>query len=302
MNWDDIRLFLAIARAPSFSAAARKLGINQSTVSRRLAAMERDLGTQLIDRSPEGHSLTDAGNELRCVADNVEEELICIERSLSGHDAHLSGHLSVTCVDMLVDRYLAPHFAKFSKLHPDIDLHILTPFQPLNLVRREADVAIRVTDNPPESLIGRRICAFAMGVYGSIDFVETIPENPDPAEINWIGWSSETYHRRMITDHYPQARARHRVDSLLVLNSLVRAGIGASVCPCYWADAEASLRRIYSKPLAANELSLWVLVHPDVRRAARVRAFSSFISDAFRAESDLFEGRRPARPTGIGKG
>ena len=294
MRWDDLRIFLAVARAKSFSAAARELGVNQSTVSRRLATMERDMGVQLVERGVDGTVVTVAGSELLALARNVEDEFIRIDRRVTGRDARLGGRLRVTCVDMMVDRYLAPHFARFAVQHPDIDLSVLTPFQPMDLVRHEADVAIRVTDDPPDALIGRRLFSFAMGVYASPDFVAVQSDNPDPANFSWVGWESDAYNRLMITNHFPKAKVRHRVDSMFVLNSLVREGFGASVLACYWADTDAGLRRIYNDPIAGTDLGLWVLVHPDVRRAARVRAFTSFITEVFLSDRDLFEGRLPA--------
>jgi DNA-binding transcriptional LysR family regulator len=194
---------------------------------------------------------------------------------------------------MMADRYLAPHFAQFCSMHPEIELRLLTPFQPMDLTRHEAEVAIRVSDNPPETLIGRRLLTFAMGAYAAPHFLDRLPANPDPAEVDWIGWESDSYNRRMISNYFPTAKVFHRVDSLLVLNSLVRAGMGASVFPCYWADTEAGLRRVYRKPISDDTLGLWVLVHPDARRAAKVRAFTDFISNAFQADRDLFEGLRP---------
>ena len=195
---------------------------------------------------------------------------------------------------MMVDRYLAPHLARFCTQNPEIDLSLLTPFQPIDLTRREADVAIRVSANPPETLVGRRLLTFALGVYATPALCDGLPSDPDPAAFDWIGWESETTHHRMISRHFPTARVQHRVDSLLVLRSLVRAGMGASVLPCYWADGEAELRRVYGTAIDDDSLGLWVLVHPDVRRAARVRAFLDFITGVFLADRDLFEGRRPA--------
>lgn len=291
MNWDDLRIYLAITRAGAFAGAARALGVNQSTVSRRVRALERRLGVRLFERGAAGAVPTAAGRDLLEMARNVEAEIDRIGRSVAGRDARLSGPLRVTSVDMMVDRYLAPHFARFAALHPGVALSVVTPLGPVDLGRREAEVAIRVTADPPEALVGRRLCDFAMAVYGAEDFVRALPRDPEPAGFDWIGWESESRNRMVVASAYPAARVTHRADSLLVLSALVRAGMGASVLPCYWADREPGLRRIYPEPVAGSGLGLWVLTHPDMRGAARVRAFTGFITRALLAEKPRFEGR-----------
>lgn len=295
MDWDDLRLFLAIARAPSLTRAAQALGVNQSTVSRRLAAMEKQLDARLVERVAGGHALTAAGTELFATAAEVEEEIARIDRRVAGRNARLSGRLRVTCTDNFCNSYLAPHFARFAAEHPDIDLDVITRYQHLSLARREADVAIRTTVKPPETLVGRRLFRFALAAYGAADYVERAGSGVDPADLDWIGWESDSFNRFMILDHFPGAQIRHRADSLLDMRSLARAGLGVAVIGCFAADPDPGLRRVYPDPITDNKMDLWVLSHPDMWRAARVRVFTRFIADAFMADRDLFEGRRPRR-------
>lgn len=292
MKWDDLRIFLAVSKAASLSDAARALGVNQSTVSRRLAGMERQLGTQLVVRAAEGHLLTAAGEELSAHAARIGDAFTRIERRLSGRDADLSGELRVTCVDMLAGRRLAPHLARFAALNPRIALRVLTPMRPLDLIRREADVAIRVSEAPPDPLVGRRLFGFALAVYASPDYLSRLGRVPAPGALDWVGWDDEDANTRMIHRHFPDARLRHRVDSFPVLRALLRAGAGVSVLPCYWADADAGLRRVYPDPVPAGTRGLWVLAHPDLRRAPRVQAFTRFIAEALLPDRALFEGRQ----------
>jgi DNA-binding transcriptional LysR family regulator len=111
----------------------------------------------------------------------------------------------------------------------------------------------------------------------------------------WIGWQDEAYNRMMITGMFPKARIRHRVDDMQAMRSMTRAGLGLAVLPCYMADPDPGLVRATSKPMTDKGLGLWILTHPDVKRVARVRAFTEFISKAIHADRDLFEGRRPHR-------
>ena len=292
MDWDDLRIFLAVARSGSLTAASRALAVNQSTVSRRLMALEERLGARLLDRGPMGHVLTGSGLELLETARSVEEKFAAIDRRVTGRDKELKGVLRVTCTDNFVNSYLAPHFARFAAAHPEIDLQILTRYQHISLARREADVAIRTTMTPPETLVGRRLFRFALAAYGAADIVASLPETPPPSELHWIGWNSEAYNQLMITRHFPDANIRHRVDSLLDMRALAREGLGIAVLGCFAADPDPTLSRVYPRPITENDMDLWVLSHPDVRLAARVRAFTKFIADAFLADRDLFEGHR----------
>lgn len=286
MNWDDLRIFLAIARHGSLSAAARALGVNQSTVSRRLQSLERALGVRLVEREAGVHALSTAGQDIEAAAERIEEVVRGVERRVAGRDAGLSGRIRLTCVDMMADRFLAPHLAAFSACHPGIDLDLLTPMAPLDMLRHEADVALRVSADPPGFLYGRRLCGFALAAY----VARHGDEHPDPGAIDWIGWDGGG--RNIVDAAFSDARIRHRADGLLAAAALVRAGLGASVLPCYWADRDAALERLYPDPVA-GQLALWVLVHPDVRRLARVKALVSWLTRVCIAQRDSFEGRTP---------
>lgn len=294
MNWDDLRVFLAVARASSLSAAAAALGVNQSTVSRRLAAMEADLDTRLIERRADGPLLTASGTELFATATNIEAEVARADRWLAGRNSLLTGRLRITCSDNFLEAFLAPRVAAFAEMHPDIDLDIVTSYQHLSLARREADIAIRTTTTPPETLVGRRLFRFALAVYGARTRYAGAGPPPDPASLSWIGWESEGFNRIMIHDHFPAATVRHRTDSLVAQRALARAGLGVAVIGCFAADPDPDLVRVCPGPITENEMDLWILTHPDIRRTARVRAFMRFAADAFLTERELFEGRRPA--------
>jgi len=298
MDWNDLRIFLEIARAGSMTAAAHQLGVNQSTVSRRLSAMETSLGVRLINRRFGGAMLTAAGEELLERAREIADEFAQIERRIAGRDTRLSGRLRITCTDNFVNRYLATHFVRFARTHPEIDLEISTSYQHLSLARREADVAIRTTLKPPETLVGRRLFCCALAAYASPEIVAALPPDPDPARLDWIGWSSEAYNRLMISNHFPTANIRHWCNSQHDITTMARAGLGVAVTGCFAADPDPGLVRVYPEPITDTDMDLWVLTHPDLMRVARVREFTAFIADTFLADRDLFEGRRPTAPAG----
>jgi DNA-binding transcriptional LysR family regulator len=292
MNWDDLRYFLAVARAGSLSAAGRDLGVSQPTVSRRLAAMEARLSVRLFDRIENRYVLTPAGDEIFDTVQHVEETVAGIDRRVAGKDLSVKGELRLTCTEVLANLYLAPHLSEFVRLHPDINLSVVCTFQHLSLNSREADVAIRVASKPPDTLVGRRLLQVAMGIYAGNNTVRT-GDSPNIEDIDWIGWQDETYNRMFIQSHYPNACIRHRVDDMQAMCAMVRCGLGSAILPCYVGDSDPELRRIVREPITKGSMDLWVLSHPDVRKAARVRAFTAFIADTLLDDRDLFEGRRP---------
>ena len=298
MDWDDLHYFLAVARAGSLSAAGRSLGVSQPTVSRRLAAIETRLSARLFDHIENRYVLTPAGDDILSMVEQVEETVAGIDRRVAGKDLSLRGELRLTCTEVLANIYLAPHLSEFVRLHPDINLSMVCTFQHLSLSRREADVAIRVTSNPPDGLIGRRLVKVAMGIYGGND-KQWLSDSSNIDDLDWIGWQDETYNRMFIYSHYPKARIRHRIDDMQAMCAMARSGLGVALIPCYVGDSVADLHRIMRDPIIEGSMDLWVLSHPDVRRVTRVRAFSKFIADTVLADRDLFEGRRPQARTSV---
>lgn len=164
MDWDDLRYFHAVAEAGSLSAAARSLSVNHSTVYRRIAAFEAREGVALFDRIDGRYVLTAAGEEMRASSGRIAEEVDTLSRRLSGRDLRLTGTLRVTTTDSLAAEFLGPHIAGFVHTYPGIELELVIDTQHLSLSRRQADVAIRPTSVPPETLIGRRVAELAFAV------------------------------------------------------------------------------------------------------------------------------------------
>ena len=290
MNWDDLRFFLAIARTGALTAAARELRISQPTVSRRLASMEKRLGVSLFDRTRRGYEPTQAGLDILDTAEHVEDAFSEIERRIVARDRTLTGTLWVTCTEPLANQHLCRHLSEFGAMHPGIDINLSCTFETMNLSRRDADVAIRITGEPPDTLIGRRIAKVAVCAYGSVEYLHArTGRNP---EWEWIGWRDESYNRMFITDRFPHARIKHRVDDLRVMLAMTRHGMGVAALPCHMADSDAVLRRLVPEPGREGAPDLWVLYHPDLRRVARVGLFVDFLVARLRADRDLFEGRR----------
>ena len=215
-----------------------------------------------------------------------------LERRLAGRDLRLSGPLRVTTVDTLASsRLLMPHLAAFRAEHPDVTLEIVVSSAMANLTRRDADVAIRPSDDVPETLVGRRVCAIGFAVYVARGSAASRAHGP------WIGLDeslASTLAGRWLREAVPaEAPIACRVDSLLAAREAVRASLGVALLPCYLGDREPGLVRL-GDPLPEVRPSLWLLTHQDLRRTARVRAFLEFMGRRLAGERELLEGRGAA--------
>ena len=188
MNWDDLKIFLAVAEAPSMRAAAKQLKVSHTTVSRRIECLEESLGTRLFDRRSDGYRLTDAGQDLLPIALQTDDSLHAFDRSVAGRDSALEGQVCVTIPDALAVSLFMPLFLSFMDENPGIQIKVHDSLQIFDLSRREADVAIRFTNNPPDHLIGRRLGNMHQAAYATQDYVRH--HRPDQANstARWIGW------------------------------------------------------------------------------------------------------------------
>lgn len=292
-DWDDLRLFLAVARAGSLSGAARVLGVTHSTVFRRIGAFEQRLGVRLFDRLPGGYALTAAGEEMRDSVLRIEEEISALALKVTGQDHRPSGMIRITATDMLAVGVLPRHMAAFRSEWPGIEVEVIVSDTVLDLTRREADVAIRVGNPAQETLVGRRVGRLAFAVYaaGSLHAKGL----DDPGHGDWIGFgSAHGPLSRSLTRWWPDMRQVYRTNSINAAQAAARAGIGLAALPCAIADPDPELLRAASFPEDFS-LDLWLLIHEDLRNTARIRLFMDFMTAALAADADLLEGRRPRK-------
>jgi len=291
-NWDDLRVFLAVARSGSLSGAARSLGVNHSTVFRRIGAFEAALDVRLFDRLSNGYVLTAAGEEMREAALRVEDEIAALGRKVAGQDLRLSGTVRIATIDMLALGLLPRHLAGFRAAYPGVGLEVTVSNATVNLSRREADVALRVGGRPPETLVGRRVGRLVFAAYGAV------AQMAGEADVSlsgrdWIGFDSD--HEplvRRFAQFLPKVRPIFRVNSIAAAMAAAKAGIGLAPLPCGIADLEPDLARVASLPDDFT-LDLWLLTHEDLRRTARIRAFLDFLAEALAKEAPLLEGLLP---------
>lgn len=292
MNWDDLRYVLAVQRAGTLVGAATGLGVNATTVSRRLRALEADLGTQVFTKLKHGAVLSAAGEELVSVAATVAQLVDDLDARIQGLDARVAGPLRVTAPDMLLERWM-PDFAAFQEAHPDIELELLSSYEMVDLTRREADVAIRMAREAPAHLIGRAHVELLFAVYGAPALVERIGPEAAYDAFPWIGWdlsvgrATDAY----LEEHHPNARIVLRVNTMRIMQQALRQGLGLTILPCFAGDPLSGLRRVGT--YFEGGTSLWLLTHPELRGAARVRAFLERVRDLIARDRALFLGEGP---------
>ena len=287
MQWDDARIFLAVAREGSFSGAAKRLGVQHSTVSRRIRALEKELAAPLVERRPSGYILTEAGEELKLSASRIENELLSFEGAVGGQFEDVAGELRVTAIANMASNVLMPYFARFSAAHPKIKLIIQVTNDSVRLSERDADVAIRQTNNPLETLIGTRLTTVASAVYGARDYCAAF-KSGQVAE-KWIGVDCCEYHRTWTKQARPQADHELYVDETSLTLAAMKEGIGVGFLPCFLGDSDPDLARFH-EPEKQHELGLWLLYHRDLRNTKRVVLFREHMQREIKEAAALFEG------------
>jgi DNA-binding transcriptional LysR family regulator len=302
LAWDDFKLVKTIAEARGLGGAAERLGVNHSTVFRRLGQLEEELGVKLFERHRTGYALTPAGEEMTSLAARMEEDVATFARKLAGQAVSPAGELRVTTNDTLLVHLLTPIFARFTQACPEVRLDVVLANQALNLSKRDADVAIRATDNPPETLVGRRVASIAWAVYGrAADFPE--PEGVDLLTLfdrPWVALGDNLAAlkaARFVRERVAQEKIAYKVNTVLGLAEAVESGIGIGPLPCFIADAKPALARL-TPPNPDFTAGLWLLTHPDLRQSARVRAFLDFTAAEIAKQRRMIEGgiAAPAAP------
>ena len=278
-DWDDLRFFLAVARAGSLSGAAKHLKVNHSTVLRRLGSLEGKLGVRLYERLPTGYVMTHAGEAFRDRLVGVEQQVEAAQRVISGLDQRLSGTIRITSTDTLIRGLVTPHLAEFRRRHSGIQLQIVVSNTFLSLTKREADVAVRPSNRPPENLVGRRVGQIQTAIYASKAYLDEHGRKKAWTEYHWVAPDEGLAHlaqARWVKERIPEERIVARVDSLLGMAEAVRHGLGVGPLLCLLGDQEPGLVRL-APPDAEFDTQVWVLTHPDLRHVARIRAITDHL-------------------------
>ena len=294
LDWDDIKYFLAVAQSPTVRAAAERLSVNHSTVLRRISLLEGRLGAQLFDKLPSGYRLTAAGSEVLEAAEDMELSSLRFESRIVGRDQQLGGVLRIAVPPTLATYLLAPDFAQFARLHPDVEIDIIASNEVVNLTNRDADVAIRVVYDRralPPNLHGSPGPELGGGVYIAPELLAAVSERR-LAAARWIvrddlgipDWAN---------DHgLPTSGPPFRTNNAESQIAAVRDGLGLTTLSCFVGDADLRLVRVPGAPLHLHGC-IWVLTQGEARKTKRVRLFTKFINERLVSHADLLAGRKP---------
>ncbi len=287
-NWDYIRYFLAVVAEGSATQAAQILGVNQSTVSRRLTSLEEELGARLFERSTShGWVLTAAGERILSAAEKMSENAHQLERMVMKNNAEMKGLIRVTTADLPNMDLLLEVIDDFCKKYPDIDMQFTTTNELLDLSIGDADVAIRATNQPPENLVGKRIGQVKFSVYANKGLLEAYEQGV--RDMTCITWTDNEQAPDWVRHNFPKAKIL-RVNSARIAFEMAKRGMGLVLYACAWGDISSKLYRIPVE-LMEDGPDLWVLTHVDVRTTARVRRFRDAVVTALESSLDSLEGR-----------
>ena len=290
MNWEDIRTFLAIARQRSLSGAARELGLSQSTMSRRLVALEERSGARLLLKTPHGYTLTPLGETVLANAERMDEDAVALERVVQGRDVALSGLVRLTTVETIANRLLPIAIAALREEYPGITVELLSDTRSLSLVEREADLAIRMVRFEHNELISRRMGTMVCALYASPDYRAAHPQPLDEPGHDLITVMDDMAHQseaRWLLEKVPAGKSVYRTNSRDAQAAAAAQGIGIACLPQYLAEDMPGLERIREAGLGPAR-EIWLGVHRDLREMPRIRAVIDALDAAFKAERGRF--------------
>ncbi len=283
MEWSDIRIFLAIAREGTLGAAARKLGLTQPTMGRRLKTLEAAVGHSLFQRTPDGFVLTDEGTVVMGHAERMEEEALALQRQLAGTENTLSGSLRISCSDWFGIHILAPILADFRRVHTNVIVEVLTDSRLLNLARREADLVFRIKPFTEPEVISRKLLHIPYGLY-------VAKGSDDPSPGTGEGFSMVIMDEAFggmpdvawLKDRFPDAKISMRSNNRDVQARLCASGAGMAVLPRPLGDSMDVLKRV-EVPNPPPGRDTWLGYHQDLRRLPRLRALTQFVGEQAQA-------------------
>lgn len=281
MDWDGLRVFLAVARTGRVSAAARQLGVRHTTVSRRLAALEHELAARLFNRTAGGYLLTAIGREVLAAAGAMQQAADGIERRVREYDGTMKGRVRLALAPEFASHWLVPHLADFRARHPDVDLQILVGTRQRDLSRGEAELAVQSPRPRQVGLVAARIARSAVDLYvsrtlaasrrirvGSVKGLRGLPLLAFVPQLNLL--QRAAWFRRMLAE----SRVFIETNSTHALLAAARASLGVAVLPRFVARGEPDLVAV-SAPVSEQEV--WLVTHPEFRRDPKVRATADFL-------------------------
>ena len=280
LTWDEMCLVHAVTNVGTLSGAARSLDVSHPTAFRRLNKLEKKMGVRFFDRARDGYTATTAAEEVSELVQQLMNDILAVERRISGQDLRPSGTLRITTTDTLLFGWMLPSLQDFRISYPEIQLELVVSNAVFSLSKREADIAVRPTEKPDEVLFGRKIGTIAQATYIAKELTMTVDKSEVADSIDWIGPDESTSYPafdRWLEEEGLVERCRIRVNTVYGMLSAAKAGLGLAVLPCYLGENDDQLIRV-GKEISSMETDLWILTHPDLRKTERIRVFLDHIA------------------------
>lgn len=281
MGWDNLRFFLAVAKAGSLSGAAKLLGASQPTVGRRIQYLEQEIGQKLFQRSSDGYYLTDEGLLMLGYAEKIENETLALARSLNGQEQELNGVIKVSSSEWFGIQVLSPIFSEFLEKHPQVCIELVTDSRPFNLNRREADLAFRIIPFEDPDIVQRKILNMTYAVYCSVEIqLDKYKQGEGLGLITMDTQFENMPDAVWMRQNFPESRVLFRSNNRMIQAQVCSRTKGIAVLPRLLGDHFQGLKRINYKETPPSR-DVWVGYHMDLRNLSRLRSLITFTSEAF---------------------
>lgn len=294
-DWDDLRFFLAVARSGRLTAAARRLGADHATVSRRITSLEESLKAKLFERRPQGYALTPHGEQLLAKAESMETEALAIQSEIGGADMALAGTVRIGAPDGFGACFLAPRLTSLAKSYPGLEFQLIAMPRLLSLSKREADLAITLAPPKEGKVVARKLADYRLGLYATQAYLDSMPKITAPEDLfahRVVGYIDDlifTPELDYLDEVAKGLRAHIQSSSVVAQMNAVAAGAGIGIIHHFMAVGDARLVPVLPDRVSITR-SFWLLVHADLKDVARVRAVVDFIVREAKAARALLMG------------
>ncbi|MCJ9429127.1 LysR family transcriptional regulator [Kordiimonas marina] len=293
--WDDLKYFLAMAEHGSLSAAARKLNVSQPTLSRRLTALEEDVGAELFSRTRTGLEMTTLGEQLLHHARHMQDDVLAIERLVTGQDTNLTGSVMISCIEAIGGRWLVGQLKPFRARYPGITVDIKVDNAASDLLRREADIALRMFRPVQNDLVAKRTVSMVYGYYATRGYLEKhgMPEHTRDLKNHCFILPHDEILAHTKTDprkvYALSEAAAFRSNNMTALATAVEEGMGIGAYPCLMAAENDDLVRLFDDHTVFSS-DIWLVAHAELKRNARIRAMYDYLGDMLHDNAAAFSG------------
>ena len=289
LDWDDLKVFLHAARGGSLGSAARRLRVDQSTISRRIAHLESTLGIALFERLPSGLRVNEAGDRLLCHAERIESAVIAMREDVQCGGSQMAGRVRLATMEGIASLYLASRFSTLRQQHPNLTIELLTSPQTVSVNRREADLFLSFFRPGGQGMVSERLGCFELGLYGSRDYLDRVgmPQTASDLSrqsfVTYIDDLIQLDSVRWLDDIIKNPRVSFHSNSMIAQMNAAAGGLGLVLLPGFAAKNRHDIVPVMPSRFSTTR-ELWINVHTDLQFVPRIRAVSGFLKATFKAD------------------